>query len=115
MLLFWQGRGWAVLPILFGWIFLVIGVMIATKGPEADPNAAANTDRIFALAFALSAANLLYLDWRRRKKLRKASAAGAEDGSAVVSPDSFMFIPIKYWTYLFAAVTAYFLIHSFTV
>lgn len=115
MVLFWQGRGWAVLPIMFGWIFLVIGVMIATKGPEADPNAAANTDRIFALAFALSAANVFYLHWRRGKKLRAPAEPGAEEGNGVVPPDSFMFVPIKYWAYLFAAGAAYLLVHSFTV
>lgn len=116
MLLFWQGRGWAVLPIMFGWIFLVIFVLIATMGAEADPNAAAaNTDRTFALAFALAAANVFYLHWRWGKKLRAPAEPGAEEGNGVVPQDSFMFVPIKYWAYVFAAGAAYFLVHSFTV
>ena len=76
MLLFWRGLGWAVLPIMFGWLFLLIGVAIATLGPEADPNADANTSRLFALAFALSAATVFYLAHRRANRPRAIFSSG---------------------------------------
>lgn len=115
MLIFWQGRGWLVPLIMFGWIFFAVGVMIATMGSEASPNPDASTDRTFALGFALSAANVFYLHWRRGMRVRAAGETGSESGSAAIPPDSFMFVPVKYWAYLFAAVAVYLLGHSFTV
>lgn len=117
MLIFWEGKGWTVPLIMFGWIFFMIGVMIATLPPEGSPNAAANTDRLFAIAFALSAGTVVYMDWRRTKKrVRQAASAGAEEAAgAIALRDSFMFIPLKYWAYIYAAITIYFIGHSFTV
>lgn len=108
MLLFWRGHGWAVLLILFGWLFLLIGVTIATHGPEGDPNAAANTDRTFALAFALSAVTVYAMAWRKERKLRAAA-------DPVPYDDNFMFIPVKFWAYGFAAIAVFLLVRSFSL
>jgi hypothetical protein len=113
MLLFWRGLGWSVLPILFGWIFLLIFVMIATQGPAADPNAAANTSRLFGLAFALSTASVFYLARRRANRPRLIADPATGESLPVPQQDDFMFIPMKYWSYIFAAGAAYFFIRSF--
>ena len=116
MLIFWEGKGWTVLLIMFGWIFFLTGIMIATAPPEGDPNAAANTDRLFALAFVLSAATVYYMDWRRgRRRAQIAASKKAEEADTIASRDSFMFIPLKYWAYIYAAAAIYFVGHSFTV
>lgn len=108
MLLFWRGQGWTVLLILFGWLFLLIGVIIATHSPEGDPNAAANTDRTFALAFALSAITVFAMALRRERKLRSAAEPAPYD-------DHFMFIPVKFWAYGFVAVAVFLLARSFSL
>ncbi|MCR4339506.1 MAG: hypothetical protein NUW01_06425 [Gemmatimonadaceae bacterium] len=108
MLLFWRGHGWAVLLILFGWLFLLIGVTIATHGPEGDPSAAANTDRTFALAFALSAVTVYAMAWRKERKLRAAA-------DPVPYDDNFMFIPVKFWAYGFAVIAVFLLVRSFSL
>lgn len=116
MLIFWEGKGWTVLLIMFGWVFLMIGVVIATAPAEGDPNAAANTDRYFAIAFALSAASVFFMDQRRRKKRSQEARSGGAEGVAAIAPrDSFMFITLKYWVYIYVAVAVYFIGHSFTV
>lgn len=116
MLIFWEGKGWTVPLIMFGWVFVMIGVVIAAAPAEGDPNAAANTDRFFAIAFALSAATTFFMDRRRSKKRRQqAASAETEEAGAIAPRDSFMFIPLKYWAYVFAAITVYFAGHSFTV
>src|SRR5688500_12937922 len=109
MLLFWRGKGWTVLPIMFAWVFFVMIVGIVMLGPEADPNAAANVDRHFALAFVLSAANLYYLAWGGAGKV-----AQATDPNVAPYSDDCMFIPMKYWSYGFLAVAVFFLGRSFT-
>lgn len=116
MLIFWEGKGWTVPLIMFGWIFFMVGVVIATLPAEGDPNADANTNRVFAIAFALSAATVFFMDRRRSRKRREQAASDAAEGAGAIAPrDSFMFIALKYWAYVFAAVTVYFIGHSFTV
>lgn len=118
MLLFWRGIGWAVPLIMFGWIFALIFVMIATQGPEADPNADATVARLFGLAFLLSAGTVFYLAWRRTHRPRVTDEPTSEtvlvrEMVPVQQGDHFMFVPLKYWAYLFAAVAVWFLASSF--
>ena len=108
MILFWRGHGWAVLLILFGWLFLLIGVTIATVSPEGDPNAAANTDRTFALGFALSAMTVYAMARRKERKLLAAAAPLPYD-------DHFMFIRVKLWAYAFTAIALFLLVRSFSL
>lgn len=116
MLIFWEGKGWTVPLVMFGWVFFMIGVVIATAPAEGDPNAIANTDRYFAIAFALSAATVFFMDQRRSRK-RGQQPAAVETGEAggMAPRDSFMFVTLKYWSYIFAAITVYFIGHSLTV
>ncbi len=107
MLLFWRGQGWAVMLILFGWLFLLIGVIIATHSPEGDTNAAVNTDRTFALAFALSAITVFAMAVLRERKLRSAAESAPYD--------HFMFIPVKFWAYGFVAIAVFLLTRSFSL
>ncbi len=116
MLIFWEGKGWTVPLIMFGWIFFMVGVLIATAPPEGDPNGAATTDRLFAIAFALSAATVFFMDHRRNRKRRVPGAVvGTGEPGAMASRDSFMFVTLRYWSYVFVAITVYFIVHSFTV
>jgi hypothetical protein len=113
VLLFWRGWGWLVLPILFGWVFVAIGIMIATQGPDADPNAAANTDRLFALVFVLSAATVFFLA-RWRNKPRQVVAPETGETQQLVHRDDFMFIPMKYYALVYAAVAVFLAVKSLT-
>lgn len=115
MLIFWEGKGWTVPLIMFGWVFVMIGVAIATGPAEGDPKAAANTDRFFAIAFALSAATVFFMDQRRKNRRQQAASVDTGEAGAMAPRDSFMFIALKYWSYIFAAIAVYFIGHSFTV
>lgn len=89
MIFFWRGWGITVFFIPFVWIFILVGVMLGMDYYEPDPvKAAAATYRMFALAFALAAVTL-FLIMRYRTR---------------VAPDrdDFMFIPMKYWTWIVA-------------
>jgi hypothetical protein len=95
---------------MFGWLFLVTIVWIATDGPEADPNGASTTDRIFALGFALAAMNVYYLAWRGTK-----AVAQSTDPDVAPYSDDCMFIPMRFWAYGFAAIALFLLIRSFSL
>jgi hypothetical protein len=85
-MLFW--RGWGILVFFrpFVWIFILLGVLLGS-GSQPDPaKAAAAVDRMFALAFALSAATVLFIARYRERTAPKR--------------DDFMFIPMKYWPWL---------------
>lgn len=110
MLLFWRGKGWAVLPIMFGWLFVVTIAWIATSGPEPSSNAAATTDRIFALGFGLAAVNVYYLAWRGAR-----AVAQSTDPNVAPYSDDCMFIPMKFWAYGFAAIALFLLLRSFSL
>lgn len=111
MLLFWRGAGIWVLPIMFCWLFLLIGLMIATAGPVGNPDADAYTSRLFALSFALSAVTVFFIAHRREHRPPVIDPATGEAEPPV--RDDFMYIPMKYWAYLFGVGAAYLFVRSF--
>lgn len=119
MLVFWRGIGWAVPLIMFGWIFALVFVMIATQGPEADPNADATTARLFGFAFLLSAGTVSYLARRRARRppqiIERSTVETVLVPEMVPVPggDHFMFVPLKYWSYLFAVTAVWFFFKAF--
>jgi hypothetical protein len=112
MLVYWRGRGWSVLLIMFGWMFVAVGIGIATHGPEADPNANANVDRLFGIAFALSAASVFFLARGRRLPPQTVEEA-AQEPRLYSHLDHFMFVPMLYYTYIFAAAAVFLFGKSF--
>ena len=113
MAVFWRGWGFLVPLIMFGWIFVLIGVMIATASPEGNPNAAAYTDRLFAVAFALSAVTDYIMDRRRRRPIPVVDPTTGET-QMLVNEDHFMFILVKYYVWIFAAAAVFMAAKSFT-
>jgi hypothetical protein len=104
-MLFWRGWGIAVLPVMFGWIFLLAGLMIAFGSGEADPNADATVDRLFARAFALSAVTTYGITrWRARKTL---TPSDPSEGPEAGVRDDFMFVPLEFYVYLFTAAALF--------
>jgi hypothetical protein len=112
MLLYWSGRGWSVLLIMFGWMFVMAGIVIATHGPYGDPNANANVDRMVAIAFALSASCVFVLAHGRRLPPQTAEER-AQQRRLHSHRDDFMFIPMTYYAYIFMAAAVWMLIKSF--
>jgi len=99
--------------IMFGWAFFCVGVMIATASPEGNPDAAAYTDRLFAVAFALSAVTVYLIDrWRRRRSTPVVDPATGET-HMVPNEDHFMFIQVKYYVWVFLALAVYMAAKSF--
>lgn len=114
MLIFWRGRGWLVPVIMFGWLFVATGFAIATAPKNGDPNAAAHVDLLFAVVFVASAVTVYLMD--RRTTARIVPIADAVPGEAhrAVPRDHFMFIPVKYYTWLFLAIAIFLAVKSFT-
>jgi hypothetical protein len=99
-MIFWRGWGILVLLVPFAWIFLIVGIMIGIGYYDPDEaRVAALIYRLGALAFALSAI-CLYPIVRYRARV----APGQ---------DEFSFVPMKYWTYVLAAVAVALLAASF--
>jgi hypothetical protein len=100
MILIW--RGWGILTFFmpFIWLFILIGIAIGMDYHQADPDQAnAEVARMFALALALSAVSL-YIIWRYRERV----APGV---------DHLIYIPTKYWNWLFAAGAVVLFVLSF--
>lgn len=113
MVVFWRGWGWTIPLIMFGWIFVAVGYVIATAPPGGNPNAAKDTDRLFALVFVLSAATVYLLDsWRRRGSTPVVDPATGET-ILIKNADHFMFIPAKYYPWVFLAIAVYMMAKSF--
>lgn len=113
MVVFWRGWGWTVPLIMFGWAFASVGYVIATAGPNGNPNAARDTDRLFAVVFILSALTVYFLDrWRRRGTTPVVDPATGET-HAVPNDDHFMFIPSRYFVWIYLAAAVYMAAKSF--
>jgi hypothetical protein len=99
-MIFWRGWGILVFFIPFLWIFILIAVALGSGAYEPDPvKAAVDIDRMFALAFVLAAATVFPIARYRERTAPKR--------------DDFMFIPMKYWTWVLTVVALGFLVASF--
>ncbi len=113
-MLFWRGCGILVLIITFAWIFVLIGVMIATESHDPDPiKAAAFVDRLFAMAFLLSSASVFLLARYRENRPAKVVDPATYETHLIPHIDEFMFIRIKYWGYVLIAASIYMFVRSF--
>ena len=113
-MLFWRGWGFFVFFGTFAWIFLLIGIMIATDSYEPDEaKAAAGTDLLFALAFILSAASVFLLARYRKNTPGKVVDPSTGKIHLVPHVDEFMFIRMKYWTYVLVAAAVWMFVKSF--
>jgi hypothetical protein len=113
-MLFWKGWGILVFVATFGWLFLLMGIMIAMDSHEPDASkAAADTDLLFALAFILAATTVFFLARYREDTPREGVDPRTGQIERIPHEDEFMFIPMKYWTYFLAACSAYMFIRSF--
>jgi len=113
-MLFWRGWGFLVFFGTFAWIFLLIGIMIAMDYHEPDEaKGAAVTDLLFALAFILSAASVFLLARYRENHPGKVVDPSTGEIHLVPHVDEFMFIRMKYWTYVLVACAAWMFIRSF--
>jgi hypothetical protein len=100
MIIFWRGVGFLVFFVPFAWIFLLVGIMIGIGSHEPDPHkATVFVHRLFALAFALSAVTLDLVS-----RYRSRAAPGR---------DEFMFIPMRYWSWVVAAGAVALFVASF--
>jgi hypothetical protein len=103
-MLFWKGWGILVFIVTFAWMFIVIGIMIATGFHEPDEaKAAAATDLLFALSFILSASSVFLLARYRDNTPREIVDPTTGQTHPVPHVDEFMFIRMKYWTHILAA------------
>ena len=113
-MIFWRGWGWWVFFGTFAWIFAIGGIMIATSFYEPDKaKAAASVDRMFALAFALSAVSIFLIARYRNSRSRKVADPGTGEIYLVPYVDEFMFIRMKYWAPVLVAAAVGMLIKSF--
>ncbi len=113
-MIFWRGWGILVFIITFVWIFILIGIMIAAEFYEPDAvKAAVYTDRLFSLSFILSAISVLFLSRYRDRKPYEVVDPSTGKIDLVPHTDEFMFIPMKYWTYIIAAISVGIFIKSF--
>jgi hypothetical protein len=113
MIIFWTGWGIAVFFVTFAWIFVMIGVTIATGFHEPDPvKVAIQTNLAIAICFALSAASIFALDRYRAKRARAVVNAQTGPTQSVLRRDTFMFIPMIYWTHVLAAVAVWFVLRG---
>ena len=113
-MIFWRGWGILVFIATFGWMFILIGIMIASDSYEPDEvKAAVETDRLFALSLALSAASVFFL--ARYRENRPGKMVDPRTGQIDLVPhvDEFMFIRMKYWTYIIGAFSIGMYIKSF--
>jgi hypothetical protein len=113
-MLFWRGWGFWVYGITFGWMFILIGIMIATGSHEQDAaKAAAFTDRLFGLSFILSALSVFLLSRYRNNTPHQKIDPSTGRVDLIPNHDEFMFIPMRYWTYLLAVISGCAFIKSF--
>jgi hypothetical protein len=112
MVVFWRGWGFLVPLIMFAWVFVAVGFMIATASPEGNPNAAAYTDRLFTVVFALSAGSVYVMDRWRRRPTPDVDPTTAET-HLLVHEDHFMFVLVKYYVWIFAAIAVFMAAKSF--
>jgi hypothetical protein len=114
MIIFWRGWGWFVFFGTFAWIFGILGITMGTGFYEPDKATAdASVDRMFALAFALSAVSVFLIARYRNSRSRKVADPGTGEIYSVPNVDEFMFISMKYWTPVLVAAAAGMLIKSF--
>lgn len=113
MLIFWRGRGWLVPMILFGWVFVAVAFAIVTAPAQGDPKAAAHVDLLFAVVFIASAISVYVLDRRTRARLAPIEDASPGEPHLEVQHDHFMFVPVKYYTWLFLAGAVFMATKSF--
>jgi len=100
MILIW--RGWGILTFFmpFIWIFILVGIAIGMDYHQPDPDlATAAVVRMFALALALSVASLYFI-----VRYRERVAPGV---------DHLIYVPTRYWNWLFAAGAVVLLVLSF--
>lgn len=113
-MIFWRGWGISVLYVWVAWMLVVFGIMIAAGGYEPDEaKAAAYTDRVFALWFALSAASVFFLARYRDKTPPNVFDSASAHGRLAPHTDEFMFIRMKYWTHILAAGSLWMITKSF--
>ena len=104
MAFFWRGRGWLVPMIFLGWLFVGVAFAVVTAPPQGDPQASAHVDLLFAVVFAASALSVYVLHRRTRARLTPIEDALPGEPHLEVQHDHFMFLPVKYWPWLFLAV-----------
>ena len=113
-MLFWRGWGILVFVVTFAWIFILIGITIAAESHEPDESkAAAFTDRLFAVSLILSAATVFLLARYRDNRPGKVVDPATYETRLVPHVDEFMFIRMKYWAHILAALSIAMFIKSF--
>ncbi|MFB3886238.1 MAG: hypothetical protein ACE144_13515 [Thermodesulfobacteriota bacterium] len=113
-MLFWRGWGILVFVATFGWLFILMGIVIAGGSHEPDAaKAAADTDRLFALSFLLSAATVFLLARYREKTPGKVVDPRTGQIHLIPHVDEFMFIRMKYWTFALLAISIWMFLRSF--
>jgi len=113
-MLFWKGWGFWVYGITFGWLFILIGIMIAIDSHDPDAaKAAAFTDQLFGLSFMLSALSVFVLSRYRDNTPHQKIDPSTGSIDLIHNHDEFMFIPMRYWSYILAVISAVFFIRSF--
>ncbi len=114
-MIFWRGCGWFVFFGTFAWIFVLM--IIVMSGPNSyQPDkvkAAMETDQLFGLAFALSALSVFIIARYRESRPRKVTDPATGEISLLPRIDEFMFIRMKYWTYVLVAAAVGMFIKSF--
>ncbi len=115
MFICWKGWGWLVFFGTFAWLFAISGLIIGTDFfYEPDKaKAAALTERMFAIGFALSAMSVFLVARYRGSRFRKFVDPGSGQTFSIPNVDEFMFIRMKYWTPVLAVVAVGLLIRSF--
>ena len=113
-MIFWRGWGILVFIVTFAWIFIAIGIMIASGSYEPDEaKATADIYRLFALSLILSAASVFFLGRYRDKRPRKVVDSATGQTHLIPHTDEFMFIRMKYWTHILVAFSIVMVIKSF--
>jgi hypothetical protein len=114
MLIFWRGKGWLVPVILIGWVFVAVGFAIATAPDAGDPDAGAHVDLLFAVVFVVSAITVYLMDRRTRARILPIADAVPGEPHLAVYHDHFMFLPVKWYTWVFLAGAVFMAGKSFT-
>lgn len=113
-MLFWRGWGICVFVVTFAWIFILIGIMIASGSHDPDAvRAAIFVDNLFALSFILSAVTVFFLVRYRENRPVKLVDPATGQTHWFPHTDEFMFIRMKYWTHILAALSVAMVIKSF--
>jgi hypothetical protein len=108
----WEGWGWTAFFIPMGWMFVVFGFPIFTGYYEPDPHKLDRAlDLLFALWMVLSAASIYAIDrWREAKAQRNVSAGPVVETRRL---DTFFWVRLYFWPYLYAALSLGGVIKSF--